>query len=189
MGHYASEMDPNFGRPSAREVMLSKIEDKTMRRLAEAVFAGYNSMAHMDNSNVRNTEATIELIDELVRKRIKEIVGMEPSAEERVFGAAFSIEGGKTSDKEHQAYLSDRLARVEAGETVWLARSLDDNFSVEATLFKEGKVAGTVQYNYETFSADAFGALFNEEQDGQLLCYQVTFDTAVSAVENHSNMA
>jgi len=41
MGHYASEMDPNWGQPSASELKLSKVEDERIQALAQTLFRGF----------------------------------------------------------------------------------------------------------------------------------------------------
>ena len=74
MGHYASEMDPNWGKPSASEVMLGEVEDETIRNLARALFTGFNSRSYLDSTNASTGIRVAEAIDELIKARLEEIL-------------------------------------------------------------------------------------------------------------------
>jgi len=81
MGHYASEMEPNWGKPSASEVKLGKVEDERIRNLAKALFTGFNGGSHLDITNMSTGIQVAEAIDELVKARLEETLNPARSAD------------------------------------------------------------------------------------------------------------
>ena len=74
MGHYASEMDPNWGKTSASEVKLGEVDDERIRNLARALFKGFNSVSYLDFTNAETGIRVAEAIDELIKARLDEIL-------------------------------------------------------------------------------------------------------------------
>lgn len=81
MGHYASEMDPNWGKPSVSEVKLGEVEDERIRNLAKVLFTGFNSGSHLDGMNASTGIQVAVAIDELVKARIEELISPASSSE------------------------------------------------------------------------------------------------------------
>jgi hypothetical protein len=75
MGHYASEMDSNWGNPSPSEVNLSGIEDERIRNLARELFRGFDSSPHLNSTNSSTGIRVAEAIDELIKARLDEMIG------------------------------------------------------------------------------------------------------------------
>jgi hypothetical protein len=75
MGHYASEMDPNWGKPTGWELKLAEVEDEKVKNLARCLFRGFNSGSHLDISNSEHGVDVAKAIDSLVRERIAEALG------------------------------------------------------------------------------------------------------------------
>jgi len=82
MGHYASEMDPNWGKPSFSETKLSEVEDDRIRTLAKALFRGFDSGVHLEATNVTNGIQVAVAIDDLIKARIEETLGITTSSQE-----------------------------------------------------------------------------------------------------------
>lgn len=70
MGHYASEIDPSWGQPSASEVILSKVEDERIRNLASALFEG----SHSGSITAYTCIHVAEAIDGLIKARFEELM-------------------------------------------------------------------------------------------------------------------
>jgi hypothetical protein len=70
MGHYASDMDPNWGNPPKYEQMLEQIDDSQVRALARVMFRGFDSMAHLDSTNAQHGINAAVAIDKLIEKRL-----------------------------------------------------------------------------------------------------------------------
>lgn len=185
MGHYASEMDPSWEKPSVAEQKLSEVEDEKIRALAKALLLGFDSSAHIDTLNAGHAVRAAGLIDELVRIRVREAL-QDNSVEKRVFGEAFSFKNGRADDDICQVYFEDRMVRLQNGETVWVARNLDSDTGVVADLYSERKVVATVDYDYDTFSTDAYYTDGDESFGNVLLCHQVSFEEAVKLAEQHA---
>jgi hypothetical protein len=69
MGHYASEMDPDFGRNYPEEKLL-QVGDDLVRDLARCLFKGYNTGSHLDSTNTDHGIKTAAAIDALIRQRV-----------------------------------------------------------------------------------------------------------------------
>lgn len=81
MGHYASEMDPNWGKPSPSEVKLAEVEDERIRNLAKALFAGFDSGSHLPGTNASTGTQVAEAIDELIKARLEEMINTTAAPE------------------------------------------------------------------------------------------------------------
>lgn len=79
MGHYASEMDPNWGEPTASESKLAEVPEE-IRELAQCLFRGFDSMAHLDSINAEHGIRVAAAIDALVQKRIVEALAQTTKA-------------------------------------------------------------------------------------------------------------
>lgn len=82
MGHYASEMDPNWGQPTASERKLAEVEDERIKALAGALFRGFNMGHHLDSLNADNGIQVARAIDELVRARVEEALSVAATTAE-----------------------------------------------------------------------------------------------------------
>jgi hypothetical protein len=67
-------MDPDWGKPSASEVVLGEVEDERIRNLASVLFSGFNSGSHLDSTNASTGIQVAEAIDELVKARLEEMI-------------------------------------------------------------------------------------------------------------------
>jgi hypothetical protein len=74
MGHYASEIDPDWDKPSASEIKISEVEDERIQNLARVLFTGFNSGSHLDTTNASTGIRVAEAIDELVKVRLEEMM-------------------------------------------------------------------------------------------------------------------
>ena len=77
MGHYASEMDPDWGKPPKSELNLREVQEDEVRTLARAIFMGFNSGSHLDSTNSEYGVKVAYAIDDLIRKRIAETLAPE----------------------------------------------------------------------------------------------------------------
>lgn len=82
MGHYASEIDPDWGKPTPAERNFATVEDERTRALAKAVFKGFDSGSHLDSINSEAAVLVAQTIDELIKTRIKEALGQSNRIEE-----------------------------------------------------------------------------------------------------------
>ncbi|MGH7237147.1 MAG: hypothetical protein ACREGF_01280 [Candidatus Saccharimonadales bacterium] len=79
MGHYASEMDPDWGKPSVSELKLAEVEDEKVKNLAKALFSGFDSGSNLEVTNTLSGIQVAEAIDNLIKARLEEIVQAAPS--------------------------------------------------------------------------------------------------------------
>lgn len=75
MGHYASEMDPHWGQPTASERRLAEVDDERVRALASTLLKGFNTGSLLDNLNAESGVKVAEAIDELIQARVEEALG------------------------------------------------------------------------------------------------------------------
>jgi hypothetical protein len=75
MGHYASEMDPNWGQPTISERKLGEVPEDEIRELAKCLFQGFDSGSDLEGLNAEHGIRVANAIDALVQKRIVEVLG------------------------------------------------------------------------------------------------------------------
>lgn len=72
MGHYASEMDPDFGQPSVAERTINAVQEREVRELASSLFYGFDTGSHLSSLNSQAAVRTAQAIDNLIKLRIEE---------------------------------------------------------------------------------------------------------------------
>jgi len=70
MGHYASEMDPNWSSRPAWLEKIDQIEDDQVRYLARVMFMGFDSGSYLNSTNAQHGVNAAIVIDELINARL-----------------------------------------------------------------------------------------------------------------------
>lgn len=79
MGHYAGEMDFNWGQPSPSERKLSEVPEEEIQELARCLFKGFDSGSYLGSTNREYGIKVATAIDSLVCKLISEALGVTSS--------------------------------------------------------------------------------------------------------------
>ena len=111
-----------------------------------------------------------------------------PSAEEKVFGAAYSFVDGFSDEETLDSYHIGMLKRAMRGQSVWVPKFALEENKVYAELYKNYLNVAMVEYDISLGLASVYKI---DAEDATLLMVadQVTFDIAVSTAESFLNQA
>ncbi len=112
---------------------------------------------------------------------MSEIIIQTPDPEQVVFGNAFSFKDGAGQEDAVKAFFEERVANIQTGAKTWLPRTLDADGGVCADLFKDGKVAATLNFDYDDYSASVYTTSEGGSFGDTTLCDRVSFAEAVAA--------
>ena len=104
------------------------------------------------------------------------------TAEERVFGNAYSLSSGRAGDEVVSEFFGDRVKQVRETGTGWIPRALDSDFGVVADLFRDGTVIATVEQDFESVVANLYITFEGQSEDRTAIPAE-SFEDAVATAE------
>ena len=120
-----------------------------------------------------------------------ETLGEQLTAEQRVFGDAFTLDNGAADQTACARYAEERLRMIIDRQTTWFARILDADGGVSADLVRDRKRVARLNVDYDQFDMERrlqlaevhtnAGGTFGDT----VLCEGVPFEEAVAAAEEY----
>lgn len=114
---------------------------------------------------------------------MKETLFTSSSAEERVFGAAFSLQTGPADQEAQRAYRIERTSQLMERKEPWIVREFNveqHEMVVADKYLPNGVIAATLMYDCNLGLTDAFRTNGRGTYYKDPLCKDVQFEEAVS---------
>jgi hypothetical protein len=108
---------------------------------------------------------------------------VKPSAEERVFGDAYSFETGEGDIATVHRFLTARKSDIADGKTTWLPREFDEERGAVVELYKDKDVAATLIFDKIAGEASVYMSGIDGAANDTTVVVNVSFAEAVEAAE------